>query len=59
MLQEDRSSEEELFIVTRIQIKLELEKGDDVTVVTVHGRVISRVKSRVLSVPVRRILPGI
>ena len=37
----------------------ESRSGDDVTVVTVHGRVISRVKSSVLSVPVQIILSGI
>ena len=37
----------------------ESRSGDDVTVMTVHGRVISRVKRRVLSVPIRILLQGI
>ena len=46
MQQEDRSSEEELFFYSNPKLNKDSEQGDDVTVVTVHGRVISRVKSR-------------
>ena len=41
------------------ELNMNSEKGDYVTVMIVHGSVINRVRSRVLSVPVRRIRPGI
>ena len=59
MQQEDRSSEEELFFYSNPKLNKESEKGDDVTVVTVDGRVISRVKCRVLSVPARILLSAL
>ena len=57
----DQSSGE-LSLFTQIQIKYEFgKKGNDVIVVTAHGRVISRMnlKSRVLSVPARLHRSGI
>ena len=48
-----------LFVTQNPELNKDSEKGDDVTVVTVHGRVISRVKSRVLSVPARILRSGI
>ena len=55
MQQEDWSSEEELFCYANPELNKNSKKGDDVTVVIVRGRVISRVKIRVLSVPVRQV----
>ena len=50
-----------VFCLANPELKKDSEKGDDVTVVTVHGhgRVVSGPKSRVLSVPIRRIWSGV